>query len=163
MLHFFLVAKSHQGICYELVEQENLMVIQDQVVNQNRCIVVAAIATTVIVTVIVQVLVNLPVKMSPQAGPQAGSRKHPNVHEGVYDTITIQCNVMSPYAYLEICVADDIEHGLLSGDDNAEVPKCCHPTFPPETPVVCYSVEISCDIDAENATTQQRHLGGRTW
>jgi hypothetical protein len=88
-----------------------------------------------------------------------------NVHEGVYDTITIQCNLMNPRAYLEICVADDIAHKVLSKGDDAEVRKCCHPTFSPETPVVCYSVEISCDsecnIDVDDTTQQRRHLGER--
>jgi len=65
----------------------------------------------------------------------------------VYGTITIQCAVTKPYALLEICIADDITNEKLiwNGDEeNATVPKCCHPSFPPETPVVCYTVEISC-------------------
>ena len=62
--------------------------------------------------------------------------------------ITIQCAVTQPYALLEICIADDIRNERLqfnSAEENGVVPKCCHPTFPPETtPVVCYTVKINC-------------------
>merc|ERR1712014_477129 len=63
-----------------------------------------------------------------------------------YSTITIQCMVSKPFALLEICVADDSNNEvLLFPEDNGTVPQCCHPTFPPETPVVCYTIEIMCE------------------
>lgn len=71
--------------------------------------------------------------------------KETNVKGGVlFDTVTIQCNIMSPYAFLEICVVDD---DVLSASDNATVPKCCHSeeNVPPNTPTVCYSLEIRCE------------------
>jgi len=61
--------------------------------------------------------------------------------------LTIQCVVNKPYALLKICIADDIRNARLqfnSVEENAVVPKCCHPSFPPETPVMCYAVKISC-------------------
>jgi len=67
----------------------------------------------------------------------------------VFDTITIQCYLMSPYAHLQICVADSASHGILSttGEDDATIPKCCHSeqSLLPNTPTVCYSLEIRCD------------------
>merc|ERR1711865_776962 len=49
----------------------------------------------------------------------------------------------------EICTADNIYNERLQFNSkegkNGVVPKCCHPTFPPETtPVVCYTVKINC-------------------
>lgn len=61
-----------------------------------------------------------------------------------FATIEIQCSVTKPYALLELCVADNLEHGFLTSEDNATVPKCCEPSFPPETPTVCYTIEIKC-------------------
>merc|ERR1712194_538181 len=73
------------------------------------------------------------------------------VGNALFDTITIQCNVLSPYAHLQICVVDDANKGILgatvpSGDD-ATIPKCCHSeeSILPNTPTVCYSLEIRCD------------------
>ena len=43
-----------------------------------------------------------------------------------------------------MCVVDDLQNGILSLEDTAEVPKCCHADHPPSTPSVCYSLEISC-------------------
>jgi len=62
----------------------------------------------------------------------------------LFDTVTIACNIMSPYAYLQICVVDD---EVLSEQDNATIPKCCHSeeNVPPNTPTVCYSLEIRCE------------------
>jgi len=62
-----------------------------------------------------------------------------------FETLTISCNFLQPKAYLEICVADNVEKNVLTINDDADVPKCCYPTFPPETPVVCYSLLISCE------------------
>ena len=74
--------------------------------------------------------------------------------------ITIQCAVTKPYALLEICIADDVRNERLqfnSGEKNAVVPQCCHPSFPPDTtPVLCYTVKIKCvsecvdDVEEEN-------------
>jgi hypothetical protein len=66
------------------------------------------------------------------------------------DTVTIQCNVHKPFALLEICVVDDITNGLLSVQDDATIPKCCHPTFPPNTPTVCYTIEVNCVTECED-------------
>ena len=60
---------------------------------------------------------------------------------------------------MEICVADDLAHNVLTLEDNAEVPKCCHPTFPADTPVVCYLLEINCVWDCiDDPPPQQRKL-----
>ena len=52
------------------------------------------------------------------------------------------------YALLEICIADDIQNERLqlssNVEENAVAPKCCHLSFPPETPVMCYTFKISC-------------------
>merc|ERR1712194_933798 len=44
----------------------------------------------------------------------------------MFDTITIQCNVLSPYAHLQVCVVDDANKGILGATDDATIPKCCH-------------------------------------
>ena len=80
-----------------------------------------------------------------------------------YGTITIQCAVTKPFALLEICIADDIKNEKLTwnGDEeNATVPKCCHPSFPPETPVICYTVEIRCVTECieDEVTTRDSRL-----
>jgi len=85
-----------------------------------------------------------------------------NIREGtIFDTVTISCNVLTPYAKLEICLVDDLQNELLTVEDDAMVPKCCHPTFPPNTPTVCYTIKINCvtecvddddDDDDEDAT-----------
>jgi len=68
-----------------------------------------------------------------------------SVVEGTnFDTVTIQCHVYKPYAIIEICVVDDLKNELLTVEDDATVPQCCYPTFPPETPTVCYTIKINC-------------------
>jgi len=73
------------------------------------------------------------------------------VGNALFDTITIQCNILSPYAHLKICVVDEAEKGILSATvpsgDDAVIPKCCHSeeSILPNTPTVCYSLEIRCD------------------
>jgi len=83
-----------------------------------------------------------------------------NVDEGLYDTVTITCNFFSPKAYLEICVVDDLTHAVLSmNDDQATIPKCCQAKVKPETPIVCYSLEINCVTECMEETQQrQRQL-----
>jgi len=81
------------------------------------------------------------------------------------DNITIQCMVNKPYALLEICVADDsTKDVLLFPEDNGTVPQCCHPTFPPDTPVVCYKIKIECKSqcieEPINEPEQRRLLRG---
>jgi len=66
--------------------------------------------------------------------------------------ITLQCMVMSKIAVLDLWIADDISHGILSEGDNAEVPKCCHPDFPPATPVTHYKIEIKCVSECPEVT-----------
>jgi len=80
-----------------------------------------------------------------------------NVDEGLYDTVTITCNFMSPIAYLEICVVDDLSHDVLSmNDDQATIPKCCQPEVAPETPIVCYSLKINCVTECMEETQQRQ-------
>jgi hypothetical protein len=79
-----------------------------------------------------------------------------NVEEGLYDTVTITCNIMSPKAYLEICVVDDLDHDVLSEDDKATIPKCCHSELAPDTPIVCYSLEINCVSECLDETQQRK-------
>jgi len=78
------------------------------------------------------------------------------------DTITIQCNVLTPYAFLQICVADDASNGILSatGLDNATIPKCCQSEEETDdTPTVCYTVEIRCDsLCIDEATEESRRM-----
>jgi len=80
-----------------------------------------------------------------------------SVVEGtVFDTITIQCHVTKPFATLEICVVDDLKNELLTIEDDASVPQCCH-NEEPEKPTVCYTIKINCvtecveDDDNDNA------------
>jgi len=72
------------------------------------------------------------------------------------EEITITCNVLYPVAALEICVADDFAHEVLTVADNAEVPKCCYPSFRPNTPVVCYLLEINCVTECIDETQQRK-------
>ena len=79
------------------------------------------------------------------------------------DKITIQCAVSVPYAILEICIADDIKNEKLTwnaDEENGTVPKCCHPSFPPETPVVCYTVEIKCVTECVDEDIEEVIEGG---
>jgi hypothetical protein len=78
----------------------------------------------------------------------------------IYDTITIQCNVMDPTAYLEICVADDISKEFLNLEDDGTVPKCCHSTAPEETPTVCYTLEINCETGCAETVARRNLLRG---
>merc|ERR1712072_881313 len=52
--------------------------------------------------------------------------------------ITIECSRNSQIALLEYWVADDLRKGVLQEGDNAEIPECCHPDVPEETPVTKY-------------------------
>merc|ERR1711935_286690 len=54
---------------------------------------------------------------------------------------------MSPWAYLKLCVVDDLAKNVLTDEDNAEIPKCCNAEILPETPKVCYNLEISCSLE----------------
>jgi hypothetical protein len=80
----------------------------------------------------------------------------------IFDTITISCNIMTPIAFLEICVADDISNEILSIGDDATLPKCCHSdeVVPPNTPKVCYSLEIRCVSACIDESEQRRTLRG---
>jgi len=66
-------------------------------------------------------------------------------HGESFETITIACDYLEPRAFLKICVADNVDHNVLSIEDNATIPKCCHPNLEPNTHVVCYLLEISCE------------------
>merc|ERR1712232_462005 len=78
-----------------------------------------------------------------------------NVEEGVFDTITIHCNLIYPKANLEICVADSLSNNVLNIEDTAEVPECCYPSFPPDTPVVCYLLQINCVSECLDESQQR--------
>jgi len=85
------------------------------------------------------------------------------VGRSLFDTITISCNVMTPYAHLTICVADNTSNGILSSTgDDATIPKCCHSeeSVLPDTPTVCYSLEISCASSCTEANEESRMLRG---
>ena len=79
-----------------------------------------------------------------------------NVENGVYDSVTIMCNILSPKAYLEICVVDDLANEVLTVNDRATVPKCCHSEFAKDTPVVCYSLEINCFTECIDESQQRK-------
>jgi len=54
--------------------------------------------------------------------------------------ITLQCTVSTQIALLELWVADP----SFSGDNDAVVPNCCHPTVPEDVPITEYILEIKC-------------------
>ena len=60
-----------------------------------------------------------------------------------YADIVLKCYKNAPFALLDIYVADN--NGALEDGDNAEVPNCCHPDLPAETPVVKYKIIVKCD------------------
>jgi len=62
--------------------------------------------------------------------------------------MTIQCSLTSQVALLEYWIADDI---VVEGD--VDIPKCCHPDFPKETPVTKYVVEIKCVSSCPEASS----------
>jgi len=64
----------------------------------------------------------------------------------------IQCTKNSQIALLELWIADDIDKGVLSDGDNAEIPDCCHSTVPPNTPVTKYMIEIKCETSCPEVT-----------
>jgi len=75
------------------------------------------------------------------------------------EEVTIQCNIMTPYAYLEICLVDDVLKNFLDeSNDNAQVPKCCHhdPDGSSDKSTVCYSLEISCKTKCTDTTVDHR-------
>jgi len=61
-----------------------------------------------------------------------------------YAEFTISCSHLVPQARLKICLADPIQNEFLVIEDNATLPKCCQSTEESGTPIVCYSLEISC-------------------
>eukprot|EP00537_Pseudo-nitzschia_pungens_P012634 CAMPEP_0172390452 /NCGR_PEP_ID=MMETSP1061-20121228/7091_1 /TAXON_ID=37318 /ORGANISM="Pseudo-nitzschia pungens, Strain cf. pungens" /LENGTH=1397 /DNA_ID=CAMNT_0013120835 /DNA_START=294 /DNA_END=4487 /DNA_ORIENTATION=- len=64
-----------------------------------------------------------------------------NVPGGDTTSITIQCTKTSQIALLEVWIADS---EVLTKDDKAIVPDCCHPTVSKGTPVSKYLLEIKC-------------------
>merc|ERR1712194_467134 len=84
-----------------------------------------------------------------------------DVGRSLFDTVTISCNLLSPYALLEICVADNTILSPTGGDD-AVIPKCCHSdeVVLPNTPTVCYSLEIRCTSRCTEAVDDSRMLRG---
>lgn len=62
----------------------------------------------------------------------------------IVDTITIQCKLMYPVAYLKLCLQDTTGALLDPAGDQGTVPRCCHSDAPPDTPTVCYSLAINC-------------------
>ena len=53
------------------------------------------------------------------------TKKH-RCTEMIYDTISIECNVMSPVGYLGIFIADELQNEDVLMCGNATIPKCCH-------------------------------------
>jgi len=86
------------------------------------------------------------------------------VTDGVYaEELTIQCNIMTPYAHLQICLVDDVTKNFLSSEyeDDADVPKCCHHDDPnnennKKSPTVCYTLQISCETKCADTTVDHR-------
>jgi len=68
-----------------------------------------------------------------------------NVEGGKSTELTIQCSRTNPHAMLEVWLADDINNGLLSEGDDAEIPECCHPDLPTGTPAIRYVFMIKCE------------------
>ena len=63
----------------------------------------------------------------------------------IINEITIDCTESSQTALLQFWVADNIDKGVLSESDDAEIPRCCYPDGVPQgTPVTEYLIEISC-------------------
>jgi len=81
------------------------------------------------------------------------------------DEFTVTCNVLSPYAHLHICVADNkaAENGkdiLSPTGDDATIPRCCNAEdiVPENTATVCYSLEILCEPKCIDTTSESRKL-----
>lgn len=70
--------------------------------------------------------------------------------------LTMTCSTLVPSTVLEICLADDIDHGFLSASDNATVPKCCEASFPTGTPAVCYTLKINCKTECTDESQQRK-------
>ena len=71
-----------------------------------------------------------------------------------YQDITIRCYEQQPVALLGICVADN-DGALVPGQDNAQIPQCCHSTLPASVPVVCYKIIVRCDSLCVEATERR--------
>lgn len=70
-----------------------------------------------------------------------------------YQDITIQCHQHKAFAELDICVADS--NGALDEDgDDAEVPECCHPDLPENSPVVCYKIVVNCETQCPESASR---------
>jgi len=76
--------------------------------------------------------------------------------------IEIKCLISVPYAFLELCLVDDLSHGCLTSGDDATIPKCCEPEVPPEKPTVCYTISIKCVTECveEGLASTRRGLRG---
>jgi hypothetical protein len=74
-----------------------------------------------------------------------------------YADITLACYNYAAFSELDICVVDG--NGALVEDDDAEVPKCCHPGEI-EVPVVCYKILVQCDTVCVDAAERMRALRG---
>ena len=59
--------------------------------------------------------------------------------------VTIECMRNTPIALLELWVADAVEKNVLTADDTAIIPDCCHPSVPEGTPTTKYLFEIKCE------------------
>merc|ERR1712183_673691 len=75
------------------------------------------------------------------------------------EEVTIQYNIMTPYAYLEICLVDDVSKNFLDESEvNAKIPKCCHhdPDVSSDKSTVCYTLEIRCKTKCADTTVDHR-------
>jgi hypothetical protein len=75
-----------------------------------------------------------------------------------YADIVLKCYKNAPFAELDIYVADN--GGSLGDGDDSEVPKCCHPDLPAETPVVSYKILVKCETVCADAESRLRFLRG---
>jgi phage portal protein BeeE len=87
----------------------------------------------------------------------------------LYETLTVQCNMLTPKTHIEICVQDEIV--LQPEQDNATIPKCCHSERGGDeasnninnAPVACYVLEINCEtecVDELQGRNRNRNLRG---
>jgi len=57
---------------------------------------------------------------------------------------TMNCMVGNHIAILEFWAADDARKGFLNATDGTEIPDCCYPTIPPDTPAIKYVIAVRC-------------------
>jgi len=76
-----------------------------------------------------------------------------------FETIDITCNVLQPYAKLELCLVDKTDHGTLSPLTSTTVasiiPNCCyHDSNSVSESGVCYILDIKCTPPPESGCAE---------